>query len=61
MRIHDTFHIFLLRKASNDSLSDQILKSPPPIIIDEEEEYELNDVLNFRKAGRNKKLQYKVS
>jgi hypothetical protein len=61
MKIHDTFHFSLLRKASNDSLSDQILKSSSSIIIDEEEEYELNDVLNFRKIERKKELQYKVS
>jgi hypothetical protein len=61
MKIHDIFHIFLLRKASNDSLSSQILKSSSSIIIDEKEEYELNDVLNFKKTERNKKLQYKIS
>jgi hypothetical protein len=61
MKIHDIFHTSLLRKASNDLLFDQILKSSSPIIIDEKEEYELNDILNFRKIERNKKLQYKVS
>jgi hypothetical protein len=61
MKIHDIFHSFLLRKASNDSLSDQILKPSSSMFIDEKEEYELNDVLNFRKIERKKKLQYKIS
>jgi hypothetical protein len=61
MKIHNIFHIFLLRKASNDSLFDQILKSSSSIIINEKEEYELNDVLNFKKTERNKKLQYKIN
>jgi hypothetical protein len=61
MKIHDIFHFFLLRKTSNDSLFDQILKSSSSMFIDEKEEYELNDVLNFRKIERKKKLQYKIS
>jgi hypothetical protein len=61
MKIHDIFYTSLLRKTSNDSLFNQILKSSSSIIIDEKEEYELNDILNFRKIERNKKLQYKIS
>jgi hypothetical protein len=61
MKIHDIFFFSLLRKAANDSLSNQILKSSSSIITDEKEEYELNDVLNFRKIEKNKKLQYKIS
>jgi hypothetical protein len=61
MKIHDIFHISLLRKTSNDSLLDLILKSSSSIIIDEKEEYELNDILDFRKIERKKKLQYKIS
>jgi hypothetical protein len=61
MKIHDIFHFSLLRKAANDFLFDQILKSSSSVIIDEKEEYKLNDVLNFRKIERNKKLQCKIS
>jgi hypothetical protein len=61
MKIHDIFHISLLRKTSNDFLLDQILKSSSSIIVDEKKEYELNDILDFRKIERNKKLQYKIS
>jgi transposase InsO family protein len=61
MTIHDTFHTSLLRKASDDPLPGQIADPPPPIVIDQEEEFELDDVLDSRRVGRNKKLQYKVS
>jgi hypothetical protein len=61
MKIHDIFHFSLLRKTSNDSLLDQILKPSSSMFIDEKEEYELNDVLNFRKIEKKKKLQYKIS
>jgi hypothetical protein len=61
MKIHDIFHTLLLRKTSDDFLFNQILKSSSSIIIDEKEEYELNNILNFRKIERNKKLQYKIS
>jgi hypothetical protein len=61
MKIHDIFHFSLLRKVSNDSVSDQIANSPSSIVIDQEVKFELNDVLNSRRVERNKKLQYKVS
>jgi hypothetical protein len=61
MKIHDIFHTSLLRKVSNDSVSDQISNSSLSIVIDQEEEFKLNDVLNSRRVERNKKLQYKVS
>ncbi len=58
MKIHDTFHISLLRLAATDSLTDQIQSSSPPIVIDEKEEYEVNDILDSR--YHYEKLQYKV-
>ncbi len=59
MKIHDTFHISLLRFAATDSLTDQIQSSPFSIVIDDEEEYEINDILNSR--YHYEKLQYKVA
>jgi hypothetical protein len=58
MKIHDTFHISLLRSASNDSLIEQIQSSSSSIVIDEKEEYEMNDVLDSR--YHYDKLQYKI-
>jgi hypothetical protein len=60
MKIHDTFHISLLRKVANDSLTEQIQSSSSSIVIDDqnEEEYEIDDILNSR--YHYEKLQYKV-
>ena len=61
MKIHDIFHTFLLRSNSNDSLSDQIQSLSLSVIVNEEEdEWELDDILDSRHFGRYKKLQYKV-
>jgi hypothetical protein len=60
MKIHDTFHISLLRKATTDSLIEQIQSSSSSIVIseNEKEEYEMNDILNSR--YHYDKLQYRV-
>jgi hypothetical protein len=59
MKIHDTFHIFLLRFVATDSLIDQMQSSSSSIIVeDEDEEYEMNDILDSR--YHYEKLQYKV-
>jgi hypothetical protein len=61
MKIHDTFHTSLLRLAATDSLTEQI-QSPPPSVItenDEEEEYEIDDILDSR--YHYDKLQYRVA
>jgi hypothetical protein len=59
MKIHDTFHISLLRSASSDFLIEQIQSSSLSIVIDDEEEYEIDDILDSR--YHYEKLQYKVA
>ncbi len=59
MKIHDTFHIFLLRSASIDFLIEQIQSSLSSIIVNEKEKYEVNDIVNNR--YHYNKLQYRVS
>jgi hypothetical protein len=60
MKIHDTFHISLLRFAATDLLTEQIQSSSFSIIVeDEKKEYEINDILNSR--YHYEKLQYKVA
>ncbi len=60
MKIHDTFHISLLRFAATDFLTEQIQSSPFSIIVeDEKKEYEINDILNSR--YHYEKLQYKIA
>jgi hypothetical protein len=60
MKIHDTFHTSLLRLAVTNSLTEQIQSPSLSIVIDDqnEEEYEIDDILNSR--YHYEKLQYKV-
>ncbi len=61
MKIHDTFHISLLRKTATDPLIEQIQPPSPSIVIDEDEEekYEMDDILDSR--YHYGKLQYRVA
>ncbi len=59
MKIYDTFHISLLRLAATNLLIDQIQSSSFSIVMNDEEEYEINDILNSR--YHYEKLQYKVA
>ena len=52
VRIFDTFHFSLLRKASMNSLSKQINEFSSSIIINDEKKWEMNDILNVRKHYR---------
>ncbi len=58
MKIHDTFHISLLRSAATDFLTEQIQLSSFSVVVNEEEEYEMNDILDSR--YHYDKLQYRV-
>ncbi len=48
MYIHDVFHSELLRSVINDSLSDQKNESSRSIMINDEDEWEIDDILNSR-------------
>ena len=56
MKIHDVFHPVLLRKAATDPLPGQEHTEPPPMVIEDEEEWEVDDILNSRFYGRWKRL-----
>ncbi len=58
MRVHDVFHSDLLRSVVDNFLSDQKNKLSDSIVINDEDEWEINDILNFRWYRR--RLQYKV-
>jgi ABC-type antimicrobial peptide transport system permease subunit len=60
MKIHDIFHISLLRKTAIDSFIEQIQSSSSSIVIDEDKEkkYEINDIFDNR--YHYDKLQYKI-
>ncbi len=58
MKIHYIFHTSLLRKAATNSFIEQIQSSSSSIMINEKEEYKIDDILNSR--YHYEKLQYKV-
>lgn len=60
MKIHDVFHPSLLRKAATDPLPGQVPTPSPAVIIDDEEEWEVDDILDSRHFGRGRRLQYRV-
>jgi hypothetical protein len=62
MNIHSVFHISLLKKNSDDFLSKQIISSFSSIVIDDEQEFDVENIIDFRLMNRtfNKRLQYKI-
>ena len=56
IKIHNVFHSNLLQKASTDPLTNQVNKLPPPVIINNEEKWEVEDILDAK--GHRGKLQY---
>ena len=58
MHIHDVFHSDLLHFVVDDSLSDQKNESSRSIVIKDEDEWKINDILNFWRYKRW--LQYRV-
>ncbi len=58
MRVHDVFHSDLLRPAVEDLLPSQKNESSGSIVINDEDEWEIDDILNSRRYRR--RLQYRV-
>ena len=59
-KIHDVFHADLLTPYSKMELHGPNFMKPPPDLIDGEEEYEIEEVLQSRRYGRGRKIQYLV-
>ncbi len=58
MHVHDVFHSDLLHSVINDLLSDQKNELSDSIVINDEDKWEIDDILNSRWYQR--RLQYKV-
>ena len=58
MTIHNTFHISLLEPYEDNKFPSQIQIPPPPIEIDGEPEYELEEIIDSRL--HRDKLQYRA-
>ena len=58
MHVHDVFHSDLLRSVVDDLLPDQKNELSGSIVINDENEWEIDDILNSRRYRR--RLQYRV-
>ena len=58
MRVHDVFHPDLLRSAVDDFLPGQKNEPSGSIVVNDEDEWEIDDILNSRRYRR--RLQYRV-
>ncbi len=58
MKIHNVFHPNLFRKASTNPLTGQINKPASLVIINNKEEWEVEDILDAR--SHQGKIQYRV-
>lgn len=59
LRIHDEFHLSLLKRYRQDTIPGRREKSLPPIVtLDDDIEWEVHDILDSRLSGHWKKLQY---
>ena len=59
-KIHDVFHADLLTPYHETELHRPNFTMPPADLIDGEEEYEVEEILQLRKFGRGRKVQYLV-
>ncbi len=61
MKIHSKFASNLLQLNSKNSLNEQWNESSDFIVIDNEDEWKMKNILNFRHYERDKQLQYHVN
>ena len=59
-KIHDVFHVDLLTPYKETPMQGPNFIEPPPDLINGEEEYEVELILDSRKNGRGRRLQYLV-
>ncbi len=61
MKIHSKFTSNLLQLDSKNSLNEQRNESSDSIVINDEDEWKMKNILNFRHYERDKRLQYHVN
>ena len=59
-KIHNIFHVDLLTPYCKTKLHRPNFKRPPPDLIDGEEEYEVKEILQSCRSGRQCKVQYLI-
>src|SRR6201996_9600994 len=59
-KIHPVFHVDLLTPYKETTFHGANYTRPPPDLINDEEEYEIEQILDSRVKGRNRKIQYLV-
>ena len=59
-KIHNVFHADLLTPYQETELHGPNFTRPPPDLIEGEEEYEVEEILQSRRFGRGRKVQYLV-
>jgi RNase H-like domain found in reverse transcriptase/Reverse transcriptase (RNA-dependent DNA polymerase)/Integrase zinc binding domain/Chromo (CHRromatin Organisation MOdifier) domain/gag-polyprotein putative aspartyl protease len=60
MRIHDVFHVDLLTSFHETATYGQAFSRPPPDLVNDEEQFEIEEIIDVRRKGRWKKLEYLV-
>ena len=58
--IHDVFHASLLLPYRETAAHGPNFARPPPDLIEDEEEYEVETIVNHRRHGRQRQLQYLI-
>ena len=58
MKVHPIFHVSLLEPATSDPLPGQLQPPPPLVIIDEEPEWEVNEIVDSKFMGKT--LRYLI-
>ena len=58
MKVHPVFHVSLLEPAASDPLPGQLQPPPPPVIIDGEPEWEVDEIVDSKFMGKT--LRYLV-
>ena len=64
MKIHPVFHVSLLTPASNPDLPnfpERHVPPPPPVEVKGQEEWVVREILDSRRHGRSRQLQYHIT